>query len=91
MKDAIKRSDQIAMLEKCADFTKIGVYNGCFSYPNCSHDLVTQGLVTHEGQITVAGRAALFFLGKGPDPTESKAVITFNINLKPKEAPQNEG
>jgi hypothetical protein len=80
----IKRSDQIAMLETCRVYTDTGIWKGIFSYPNCGWDLVCSGLVTADKKITVAGRAALFLLEKGDDPTpDSKASVEVTIPLGP--------
>ena len=90
MSDSIKRSDQIAMLEAVLSFTNTGKWNVFFTYPNCGVDLVKQGLATEDKQITMAGRAALFLLGKGPDPTESKSFITFKLDPQPSELREGE-
>ena len=84
--DGIKRSDQISMLETVSSFTSTGEWKGLFTYPNCGYDLIRQGLATDDKKITMAGRAALFLLGKGPDPTTSKAVEIFEISLADKSA-----
>lgn len=75
----IKRTDQIGLLEKHLIFTKTGKWKHGFIYPGCGHDLFDQGLITKDGKITEAGRAALFLLGKGEDPTDSKAVHEFKV------------
>ena len=77
----LKRSDQICLLETCAKFTETGKWEGLFSYPNCGCDLVQQGFVTEDKKITQAGKAALWLLNKGPDPTTSKAVEEFSLKL----------
>lgn len=80
MSDKMKMSDQISMLEACKIFTDTGEWNGIFSYPNAGWDLVRQGLVTEDKKITIAGRAALWFLNKGDDPLpESKSFQSFSI------------
>ena len=76
----LKRNDQISLLEICAKFTDTGEWEGAFTYPNCGYDLVQRDLVTEDKKITNAGRVVLWLLGKGPDPTNSKAVETFNLN-----------
>ena len=81
MTDTIKQKDQIAMLESARDFTDGKEFPGIFSYPGCGYDLVSQGLATEDRKITIAGRAALWFLNKGEDPTDSASSITFNIDL----------
>jgi hypothetical protein len=82
MSEALKKNDQIRMLKQRLDITDTGKGDGCFTYPDCGYDLVQCGLVTEEGTITKAGRAALWFAGVGPDPTSSSAVETFTIPLK---------
>lgn len=77
----MKRSDQIALLETSRIFTDTGEWKGLFTYPGCGVDLVTSGLATEDGKITVAGRATLFLLGRGDDPTETKASVTFTIPM----------
>jgi len=77
--DKIKQEDQVALLENSLKYTDTGESEGMFTYPNCGWDLVTQGLATEDKKITTAGRAVLWFLGKGPDPTDSKAVQTFKF------------
>lgn len=81
MTDALKRSDQIKLLEACAEFEKTGEWRGSFTYPNCGWDLVRQGLVTPDRKLTTAGRAALWFLDKGEDPTDGASSVTFTIPL----------
>lgn len=88
MSDGIKRSDQIHLLEACAEFEKTGKFPGIFSYPNCGWDLFRQGLVTQDRQLTIAGRAALWFLGKGDDPTDGGSSVSFSISL-PSEGSDN--
>jgi len=63
-------------------FTDSGEWDGVFTYPTCGCDLVTQGLATEDKKITIAGRAALWMLGKGTDPTSSKSFETISIGLK---------
>jgi hypothetical protein len=75
----LKKSDQIRLLENQLVYTDTGKSEGMFTYPNCPFDLYTQGLVTDEGKITIAGRALLWHLNKGPDPTNSKASIEFKL------------
>jgi hypothetical protein len=83
----MKMSDQISMLEVCKVFTDTGEWRGIFSYPNAGWDLVCQGLVTKDKKITVAGRAALWFLGKCDDPTpDSKSFKSFSIPLPSRDA-----
>lgn len=82
MTDVIKQKDQIKMLEACLTFTETGNFPGVFSYPNCGWDLVKQGLATQDKKITMAGRALLWHLGKGEDPTDSASCETFSIKLK---------
>jgi hypothetical protein len=81
MADEIKRSDQIRLMEACAEFEKTGSFPPMFSYPNCGWDLVRQGLVTQDRKLTVAGKAALWFLDKGEDPTDGGSSISFSIPL----------
>ena len=83
--DAIKRGDQVRLLTACASFTETGVFEGMFTYPDCGWDLVQQGLATEDRKITMAGKAVLWLLEKGPDPTKSKAVQTFKIPIRQKE------
>lgn len=78
----MKKSDQIAMLEACQNFTDTGEWRGLFTYPGCGWDLVESGLATEDKKITQAGRAALWLLGRVPDPIpESKASVTFSIPI----------
>ena len=77
----LKQNDQIRLLEVCNKFTDTKDWEGIFTYPNCGHDLLLQGLVAKDGKITNAGKAALWFLDKGSDPTGSKAVETFSLNM----------
>lgn len=79
--DPMKKADQIAMLEACRTFTDTGEWKGLFSYPGAGWDLVQQQLVTQDKKITIAGRAALWMLGKGEDPTSSKSFTTHTIPL----------
>lgn len=78
---SIKRADQISLLKTCLDFTETGEFKGIFTYPNCGYDLVLQGLVTEDKKITKEGRAALWLLDEGEDPTSSEAVQKFNLKL----------
>ncbi len=80
--DKLKQLDQVALLEKVLIFTDTGKFEGIFTYPNCGWDLVMQGLATEDRKITVAGRAELWLLGKGSDPTNSKSVIELKLNLR---------
>jgi hypothetical protein len=84
--DSIKRNDQISLLEEAFKFTQTGKFEGVFTYPGCGYDLVKQGLATEDKKITMAGRAALWLLGKAPDPTDSKAVETFKLSISDKSA-----
>lgn len=87
--DKIKRSDQIAMLKTCLVFTDTGKWEGLFTYPNCGWDLVQCGLVTDDKKITKAGRAALWLLGDGADPTTGASFESSSvpIDTKAKEQP----
>ena len=82
MADEIKRNDQIRLLETVQKHTDTGEWEGGFTYPNCGYDLVQQGLATEDKKITMPGRAALWLLGKGEDPTDSASSIKFELNLK---------
>lgn len=82
MSDDIKRLDQIALLKTCRDFTDTGEWHGIFCYSNCGGDLLRQGLVTEDKKITIAGRAALYLLNEGDDPTQSKSFEEFVIPLQ---------
>ena len=88
--EELKKADQIALLEVCQKFTDTGDFNEIFTYPNCGWDLVEQGLATEDKKITKAGQAVLWFLGKGSDPTNSKAAIEFNLDSKDDEREENE-
>jgi hypothetical protein len=79
MADELKRRDQEGLLQACLNFTDSGEWAGMFTYPSCGYDLVVQGLVTEDRKITMAGRAALWLLGKGADPTESKSSVEFKL------------
>jgi hypothetical protein len=82
--DGVKKADQIAVLEASRAFTDTGEWKGLFSYPNAGWDLVQQGLVKEDKTITSAGRAALWFLGKGDDPLPaSKSFVSFAIAIEP--------
>ena len=85
MPDEIKRNDQIKLLEIARDYTDNGEWKSIFSYPNCGWDLVQMGLVTEDKKIIDAGRATLWLLGKGKDPTDSKSSITINMKLNTNE------
>ena len=71
--DKVKRNDQIRMLETCLKAAATGIFEGGFYYQGCEADLFEQGLLLEDGTIATAGMAALFLLGKGPDPTISKS------------------
>lgn len=77
--DTIKQNDQIRLLEALARETDTGEFTPMFAYPNCGWDLVQSGFCTQDRKITMAGRAALFLLGKGEDPTTGGSSITFSI------------
>lgn len=81
MADVIKKSDQIRLLEACAELEATGNFPRIFTYPNCGWDLVRQGLVTQDRKLTVAGKAALWFLDKGDDPTDGASSVSFSIPL----------
>lgn len=81
MGDVIKKSDQIRLLEACAKFEETGQFPPVFSYPNCGWDLVRQGLVTQDRKLTIAGKAALWLLDKGDDPTDGGSSVSFSISL----------
>ena len=81
MTDVIKRSDQIKLLEACAEFEKTSKFPPMLSYPNCGWHLVQQGLVTPDKKLTIAGRAALWLLDKGDDPTDGGSSISLSIPL----------
>jgi hypothetical protein len=83
-KDSLKQSDQINMLKAVAQKTDTGVSKLFFAYPNCGWHLVQSGLVTQDGEITAAGRAALFLLGLGSDPTDGGSFVEFEIDLRDK-------
>ncbi|HEC61057.1 MAG TPA: hypothetical protein ENI27_02255 [bacterium] len=78
----IKRNDQIKLLSACAKYSDTGDWCGEFTYPNCGWDLVQQGLVADDKKITPAGRAALWLLDKGEDPTDSRVSIEFKIPIE---------
>lgn len=80
--DPVKQSDQIALLKIVREYTDEGKWSGCFTYPNCGPDLLKSGLATEDKKITMAGRAALFLLGEGPDPTPGASFQTFEIRVK---------
>lgn len=77
--DSLKMSDQKTMLDACRIFTDTGEWKPMFSYPGCGWDLVQCGLVTEDKKITVAGRWALWVLGKGEDPTDSKSFVEISL------------
>ena len=79
--EEIKRMDQISMLEKIRDYSETGEWKSGFSYPDCGHDLVRQGLVSEDSKITLSGKAVLFLLRKGKDQTDSKAVQIFEVKI----------
>jgi hypothetical protein len=81
MTDVIKQKDQIAMLKGARDFTDGKEFPGMFSYPGCGYDLVQQGLATEDRKITMAGKALLWHLGEGEDPTNSASSVTINLDL----------
>lgn len=78
--DKLKRDDQIRLLQAAMKYTDTGTWDGIFTYPQGGPDLVRMGLATIDQKVTPAGRAALWLLGLGPDPTTSKAVITFDLS-----------
>jgi len=78
--DKLKRDDQIRLLQAAMKYNDTGTFEGIFTYPQCGPDLVRMGLATVNQKITPAGRAALWLLGLGPDPTTSKAVLTFDLS-----------
>jgi hypothetical protein len=80
MADEIKRSDQVAMLKAYRDFTDTGTFKGIFAYPNCGNDLYRMGLLTDDGKVTDAARAALWLLGEGDDPLPDTAS-SFSFTL----------
>jgi len=91
MKDPVKQSDQVRMLEACAKFTDSGEPIRIFSYPNCGWDLVQSGLVTQDCKITTAGRAALYLMDKGEDPfPESASFQAFSVPLSTPHTPTGE-
>jgi hypothetical protein len=81
MIDTLKQKDQIGMLEGCIVKEKTGEFPGMFAYPGCGYDLVQQGLATEDQKITIAGRALLWHLDKGEDPTESASSVTIDFKL----------
>lgn len=82
--DPIKRGDQIALLQACAEREDNGTPFALFSYPNCGWDLVQSGLVNQDTTVTTAGRAALYLLGLGEDPTAGKSFTEIKIPLPEK-------
>lgn len=89
MADTIKRSDQICLLNACAEFERTGKFPPMFSYPNCGWHLVQQGLVTPDAKLTIAGKAALWLLDMGDDPTGGGSSISFSIH-RPAEGTPND-
>lgn len=87
--ESLKRDDQIKLLELVAKYTDTGEWSGTFTYPNCGWDLVQMGLASEDKKITTAGRAALWLLTKGADPTTSKAVETFVLPMSPNDEASN--
>ncbi|MCA0338966.1 MAG: hypothetical protein LCH99_04465 [Proteobacteria bacterium] len=79
--DTIKQGDQIRLLEALAREADTGEFTPMFTYPNCGWDLVQSGFCTQDRKITTAGRAALFLLGKGEDPTTGGSSISFSIPI----------
>lgn len=79
---SMKRADQLELLRCCLIYTDTGKSPGCFTYPNCGYDLLQGGLVTEDGKITTAGRAALYLLELGPELQPDTSVITMKIPLK---------
>jgi hypothetical protein len=77
----LKQTDQINLLKNCLEYEQTGKIVGSFTYPNCGWDLVKQGLATENRELTIAGRALLWFMGEGPDPTDSKVFQEFKIPL----------
>ena len=73
--DPIKRADQIEMLKAVAAKTDKGTPISIFAYPNCGWNLVESELVTQDVKITKSGRAALFLLGLGDDPTQGASFV----------------
>ncbi len=90
MTDIIKQKDQITMLKGCIEKEKTGEFPGMFAYPGCGYDLVKQGLATENQKITTAGKALLWHLNEGDDPTDSASSVTFNIDLGKKGKEPNE-
>jgi hypothetical protein len=82
--DPMKQGDQVALLKAVREATDGAEWRGLFTYPNCGWDLVQSGLATEDRKITTAGRAALFLLGEGPDPTPGKSFQEFSIPLRKK-------
>lgn len=79
---SMKRADQIELLRCCLIYTDTGKSPGCFTYPNCGYDLLQVGLVTQDGKITTAGRAALYLLELGPAIEPDTSVITMKLPLR---------
>jgi hypothetical protein len=84
VKDDVKRSDQIALMKAALHREKTSQWKTLFTYPNCGHDLVQSGLATEDGQLTTAGRAALYLLGDDDaDPTsDSKSFDSFTLDRR---------
>lgn len=82
MTDTLKRSDQIALLKAVHVEETTGSRLPVFTYPRCGWDLVQMGLATEDAKLTPAGRAALWLLGAGPDPTDSASSVTFALPPK---------
>jgi hypothetical protein len=84
VKDDAKRRDQIALMKASLHREKTGEWKGLFTYPNCGYDLGRSGLATEDGQLTTAGKAALYLLGDDDaDPTsDSKSFETFTLGRR---------
>jgi hypothetical protein len=82
----MKRSDQIALLRAAHKRMTTGQWDGLFTYPNCGYDLVRSGLATENGDLTTAGKAAVYLLGDDTaDPTSDSASFqSFSIPAKVK-------
>ncbi len=87
MNDTVKRNDQIELLKRVLESEQSGEeMRGGFTYPNCGYDLVRQELVTRDGKLTTAGKAALWLLDIGPDPTGGASFVTFNLPIPKSES-----